>query len=104
MLTDDCADLPDDLLEPACNTWRTSKPFLPRANALRESVKAMVVTIIRSGRTWAERCDDANAKKRQTMMTLEPGEANRQEAFWWDVVGAGDGTGMQLKYTAQAAA
>ena len=98
MLTDDCGDLPDDLLETACNTWRTSKPFLPRAAELRDAVKAMVIKPISSGLTWAQRCEDANAKKRGLMSTLEPNEAARQEAFWWVVEGAGDGTGMRLSF------
>ena len=96
--------IPPEILERVAGAWALKSPYMPKASDLIEAAHQTQLVKPPTGRTWVQRCDDANAKKRQTMMTLEPGEANRQEAFWWAVVGAGDGTGLQLKYTAQAAA
>jgi hypothetical protein len=90
MLTDDCADLPDDLLEAACNEWRTTKPFLPRAAELREAVKSMLVKPDFTGRTWADRCNEANAAK--------DAKVDGRRDIRWAVEGLGEGTGMRLEY------
>lgn len=92
MLTDDCGDLPDDLVEAACNSWRTTKPFLPRAVELRDAVKAMVVKPQPSGKTWAQRCTEANA-------TMDAKPDGRRD-IRWVVDGAGEGFGMKLDYAA----
>jgi hypothetical protein len=96
--------IPPDVLARVAAAWALKSPYMPKASDLMESARETQQPIT-TGKTWAQRCADANATKRARMDAMtDRQEAQRQEGHWWVVDGEGDGFGMKLDYTARAAA